>query len=130
MTLRDAKLILSPLGISINGLPETGEYCVKRSGDTHPDSGYYTDDLEDAVDTGRNMARQPRLMSVRKPSPPIPKLSNADAELIIAGLVNTAIVLKFYRDVQEDDEAWQAIRSLVHRLNGNLDYETLTEEWV
>jgi len=31
---------------------------------------------------------------------------------------------------QEDDEAWQAIRSLVHRLNGNLDYETLTEEWV
>lgn len=53
MRLRDAIAYLRNLGITLRKREQ--EYEVKPRG-TGPDQTYYTDDLDDAVETGRAMA--------------------------------------------------------------------------
>lgn len=55
MTLKEAKAILKPLGITL--AKRASEYRVNFRGGIEP-SAYYTMDLEDAVGTGRAMAAQ------------------------------------------------------------------------
>lgn len=54
MTLKEARAILSPLGISLRKT-EYGEYRVNFKGGKEATAGYQTD-LDDAVATGRDMA--------------------------------------------------------------------------
>ncbi len=62
LTLKDAKATLKALGMSINK-NQWGEYRVNFLGGDEA-TAYYTDDLEDAVNTGKHMAgvRPVRLM--------------------------------------------------------------------
>jgi hypothetical protein len=55
LTLQRAKEELSPLGISIK--KHEGEYCVNFKGGKE-ETAYYTDDLGDAVGTGKQMAKK------------------------------------------------------------------------
>jgi len=60
MTIRQAQAILRPHGIVLRWMPEYGEYRVNFRGG-HERTAYYTNDRDDAVATGRDMARrQPR----------------------------------------------------------------------
>lgn len=59
LTLAQARQILAPLGIVIKSLPETREYRVNFKGGVEG-SAYYTNDLEDAVATGKHMAHEQR----------------------------------------------------------------------
>lgn len=53
MTLKQAKAELEVLGMTIR--KEAGEYRVNEKGGKEA-TAYYTDDLDDAVRTGREMA--------------------------------------------------------------------------
>jgi len=55
LTLETAKEELSPLGISI--IKHEGEYCVNFKGEKEK-TAYYTDDLGDAISTGKDMAKR------------------------------------------------------------------------
>lgn len=55
MTYREAKAILKPLCITINRNRITNEYMVGRR---YQNSRYYTDNLDDAVETGIHMATE------------------------------------------------------------------------
>jgi len=59
MTLKQAKAILKPVGVSVNKM-DSGDYRVCLHG-ADPITAYYTDDLEDAVLTGLHMASSHRL---------------------------------------------------------------------
>lgn len=54
MTLKEARAILTPLGISLRKT-EYGEYRINFKGGKEATAGYQTD-LDDAVATGRDMA--------------------------------------------------------------------------
>lgn len=56
-SLKAAKATLAPLGISITYSADYGEYRVYPKGGRGEGAAYYTDDLEDAVATGREMAK-------------------------------------------------------------------------
>jgi len=55
MKLDQIKINLRSLGLTIR--KTDGEFRVAFRGNGHEDSAYYTDDLQDAYDTGRQMAR-------------------------------------------------------------------------
>lgn len=52
MTLSQAKAELAKIGYSVRKITETGEYRVVRKGGTEA-SAYYTNNLADAVATGK-----------------------------------------------------------------------------
>lgn len=57
MTLRDAIRELAPLGISLR--KQDGEFQVKPRADSwESPSVYFTDDIDDAYNTGRQMAQR------------------------------------------------------------------------
>jgi hypothetical protein len=53
-----------------------------------------------------------------------------ESELLTGAVINQAVIYKFYMDVDEDDEAWQDLLKLANKLQINLDWKTLIEEWV
>lgn len=55
LTLTEAQKTLSPLGITIKHVRDTGEYRVNFKGGGE-NTAYYTDDLKDALSTGEKMA--------------------------------------------------------------------------
>ncbi len=57
MRLKTAKDTLRPFGIIINSRPNTGEYRVNFANGREA-TAYYTDDIEDAVETGKRMAEE------------------------------------------------------------------------
>lgn len=58
MTWSQAQAITLPIGIVIRSLGGSGNYSVKYRDDDEGIGGtYYTDDLNDAVETGELMAR-------------------------------------------------------------------------
>jgi hypothetical protein len=59
MTLKEAKALLRPLGITLRSDMESGEYRVNFSGGKEA-TAYYTPDLDDALNSGRAMAEQAR----------------------------------------------------------------------
>jgi hypothetical protein len=60
ITLKQAKAELKPLGITITYKSTWNEYRVnfQQNRGGSEDTAYYTDDREDAVATGREMARE------------------------------------------------------------------------
>jgi hypothetical protein len=57
MTLTEAKAALRPLGLSLR--KRDGEYRVNFTGGAEA-TAYYTNDIFDAVETGRQMAKRER----------------------------------------------------------------------
>ena len=68
MTLQEAKSIVRHLGLTLRKV-RSGDYCVK-SREGNEATPYYTDDLEDAVNTAVRMARKATRMTKRlQPKP-------------------------------------------------------------
>jgi hypothetical protein len=61
MTLQEAKSIVRHLGLTLRKV-RSGDYCV-RSREGNEPTPYYTDDLEDAVNTAVRMVRTAGVMS-------------------------------------------------------------------
>ncbi len=55
ITQKDAKTVIAALGLSFRKT-EYGEFRVALRIENNEASAYYTDDLQDAVDTARRMA--------------------------------------------------------------------------
>lgn len=56
LTMRTVRTALRAVGVTIKHDTEWEEYVVRLAG-SPADEGYHTNDLEDAYDTGRAMAR-------------------------------------------------------------------------
>lgn len=65
MTIRDAQLELAKLGIVLNKTGYGNEFRVNFKGGSEA-TAYYTDDLEDAVGTGKHMGQQRQVQGSRK----------------------------------------------------------------
>ena len=61
MTLQEAKSIVRHLGLTLRKV-RSGDYCV-RSREGNEPTPYYTDDLEDAVNTAVRMVRTATMMN-------------------------------------------------------------------
>ena len=61
MTLQEAKSIVRHLGLTLRTV-RSGDYCV-RSREGNEPTPYYTDDLEDAVNTAVRMVRKATRMN-------------------------------------------------------------------
>lgn len=55
-TFKDAKTFLHSIGVSITKKQATGEYIVSVLHNYSKASAYYTDNLQDAVDTGKQIS--------------------------------------------------------------------------
>jgi hypothetical protein len=64
MTIKQAKAELRPLGIALTKEPFGGEYRVNYWGGGES-TAYYTNDREDAINTGKAMAARVRLAGTR-----------------------------------------------------------------
>jgi hypothetical protein len=92
ITIAEARKILTPLGILLQ--KHNYEYRVYHRGSKR-DEGYYTDDLQDAVDTGRQMAeaRDVRLAASRVPFPFVDRKGNpGDSQLAVVPVQSMAPV--------------------------------------
>ena len=64
MTIKQAKAILRPLGVTLNSRPDSGEYRVNFVGGGEATACYETD-LDGAVSTGKAMAEWRRAQQER-----------------------------------------------------------------
>ena len=60
LRFKDVQRILLLHGISLYNKNEYGEYKIIYKGDRNPDHGYYTEWLDDVLNTGIDMARRKR----------------------------------------------------------------------
>lgn len=79
LTLRNAQAEVRAMGLQLISNPEFNEYIVRIPG--RPQADYFTDDLKDAVDTARAMARRAQ---EGKPNPNKPVLIYGEVQQIRA----------------------------------------------
>src|SRR5262245_47264429 len=113
MTLEEAKSIARHLGFTLRKL-RSGDYRV-NFGDGNETTAYYTDSLEDAVNTAVDMRKTPsRMQSLRSSSSP-----SACADVQTNGVSNGVSQRPMIAIVDDDELVCDATTSLIESLGYN-----------